>query len=231
MTKGNKTEDFEAFYSRMDEYNLIQVEKNDSLVFMISGIARFRNPANIGFTRTFADTIVLPGSVASIDEDSNTIYYEDDKYVLCPVREKPTTVSSLPQKIGIETLLSKDYLSDDYIIASGNTVYAPISLSKLGVLTKAQNTSIKRTMEKYLDAAQIKYQYCRIPAFSIEYNENDYIIYGHIHSLENNKNLNKIMLYSSADDLNEKKMFDKIALYLGQYIKQSKNMILYSEKY
>ena len=60
---------------------------------------------------------------------------------------------------------------------------------------------IKTLIDNILEGAAEKYQCCRVPAFSVEFEEDNYKINGHIYNIENGKYLNTVLLYDSKTDI------------------------------
>lgn len=213
-----------SLYRFINQYDLIEVCKMHNGVnekkFCVDGIITFRrNPLDVGFTRTFADTIIPEQYVSSVERDKEiVIHCGEDAYALHLLHERvemqPTI---LPECIEMETIMQTQYLDDKNVSVNESSVLIPIALYKLGILTRRQNVQIKKILNEKLDGAQIKYQCCRVPAFSVRFIEDSYKIYVHIYDLFSHTYLNCIEIYDSMEDFHKIEPYKDFVTYVRSF--------------
>lgn len=187
--------------------------------FTISGVHVFQNNLiDIGFTRTFADMIIPEQYVTDCqitDQGKVIISCGETEYCFKPEKsregKKPCILD--PKQTEIDTFMTYKYIDGDKIKTDKTKVYLPVSSYQVGTTNMKQETAIKKVIEKVLDGAQVKYQCCRVPAFSVEFNGDDFKIYGHIHDVFNEKPLNSVLLYDSEEDFTGVNPYDEFVRF------------------
>ena len=203
-------DELKKVYEKIGEYELLginEVNGRERRTFYSDGIVIFhKNYRDIGFSRTFADTIVPESFIDEVIVDNNTIMIRCGKvkYFIFLIKQKVhlTDTSLLPSTIHIDTLIDSSYFDAERIMVKHNVVRTPLDLKKLGILTLRQRTAIKRIIENELNGSQAEFQCCRVPAFSVEFHDNEYVICGHIYDYAEKHYLNRVELYKSSEDLN-----------------------------
>lgn len=219
----NETELY-SLYRFINQYDLIEVFKThngvDEKKFCVDGIVMFRkNPLDVGFTRTFADTIIPEQYVSSVEREKEIIIHcGEDAYALHLVHEKPETQpTTLSGCIGLDELMNTIYLDENHIQVNESTVMIPVSVYKLGTLTRRQSVQIKRLLNEKLDGAQVKYQCCRVPAFSVCFSDDAYKVYSHIYDLASHTYLNRAIMYDSMEDFQKIEPYKEFAAYASSF--------------
>lgn len=219
----NETE-LNSLYRFINRYDLIEVCKTHNGVnekkFCVDGIVTFRkNPLDIGFTRTFADTIIPEQYVSSVErEEEIVIHCGEDAYALHLIHEKPEEQpTTLSDCINLDELMNVMYLDETDVHVNESAVMIPIALYKLGILTRRQNVQIKKLLNEKLDGAQVKYQCCRVPAFSVRFSGDAYKVYAHIYDLASHTYLNRIVIYDSMEDFQKIEPYKDFVAYASSF--------------
>lgn len=219
----NETE-LNSLYRFINQYDLIEICKMHNGVnekkFCVDGIVTFRrNPLDIGFTRTFADTIIPEQYVSSVEREKEiVIHCGEDDYALHLVHEKPEAQSTtLSDSISLDELMKTTYLDEANVQINESTVMIPVSLHKLGILTRRQSVQIKRLLNERLDGAQVKYQCCRVPAFSVCFSDDSYTVYAHIYDLASHTYLNRAIMYDSMEDFQKIEPYKEFVAYASSF--------------
>lgn len=212
-------------YETLGKYELLSVDENNGTrtkTFYADGIIVFRkNYRDIGFSRTFADTIVTQSFIDNMIVDYNVVILQcgQVKYKIVPIKKNSGSQEKilLPDIIYIDTLINGMFFDTENIIVEHNMILTPINLKKLGKLSLKQKTAIKRIIENKLNGSQVEFQCCRVPAFSVEFKEDEYIIYGHIYDYATKCCLNKVELYKSSEDFNNINPYNDYLEYVNNF--------------
>lgn len=220
-------DELKEVYSKISEYELLgitEVSSKEKRVFYSDGIVVFhKNYRDIGFSKTFADTVVPECFVDKIitDDDVITINCGQVQYYVYLIKHKTHCIDTtlLPETIHIDTLINGLYFDANKISVKHNTIITPIDLKKLGKLSLKQKTAIKRIINNELGGSQNKFQCCRVPAFSVEFHNDEYTICGHVCDYAENQYLNKVVLYKSNEDFNNVNPYKTYVEYVNNFRK------------
>lgn len=218
-------EELKKVFEGLNEYELLsidEVNRSKKRTFYSDGIIVYhKNYYDIGFSRTFADTIVPECLINEICVNDNVVIIKCGfvKYSIVPLKRKMHLIEkvTLPDSIYIDTLINHLYFNVDRIIVRHNVVCTPLDLNKLGKMSLKQKTTIKRIIESKLDGSQVKYQCCRVPAFSVEFYDDEYIVCGHIYDYAKNYCLNRVELYKSSEDFNNINPYKEYVKYVDSF--------------
>lgn len=205
-----------------NNFDLITVtEKRDNNVinkFVSSGIKTYQSFDNIGFERFCADPFLPDEFVTGASRAENRdfiIKCTKTKYIITPLKKKTEKKKCIFNESKITELFLDDLMSSDLAdkekikIENNNTVIIPVSRDAIGITSPIQESRLACLIDHFLMGISEKYQVCRVPAFSVEFCENDYKIYGCIYSLETNQIISKpILMYDSEEEFNELLPFD-----------------------
>ena len=204
-----KNNTLNTVYDYIKNYDLLSVkstDKNNNIKeFFTTGIKIFRNDLkNIAFNR-FCSVPIIPDDFvkfAEIHQDGSIfINCGAIDYTLTPLKERAEKDTCKHNKFYIDTFIDKNIIDISKVITENKTVFLPVDFVKIGETTSLQEMKIKTLIDNILEGAAEKYQCCRVPAFSVEFEEDNYKINGHIYNIENGKYLNTVLLYDSKTDI------------------------------
>lgn len=211
-------EKLKTIYDLINKYSLIKVYENDNeQPFVVDGIKLFgKNVHNAAFTRLFSYGFPLwYVTDAQVEKDGIVIHTKWSTYRLYPIQERQElSASSLPDEFPIDELMSFRYIDESCVSVCDNVVYMPVSIQKLGKISLKQETQIKRLLWRIFDGVGNWYsERCIAPAFSVEFVDNDYIVYAHIYDLVDKTYMRKAELYNSYEDFNKIEPFKELVRY------------------
>lgn len=199
-------------YTYINNYDLLSViaedNNNNRKEFYISGIKVFRKDlTDIGFRCFCSDTVVPDDFVKSAEILVNgniIIKCGAVNYTLTPIKERGIKTKCHFDEIVLDVFIDKNMIDRSNIRLNNKKVFLPVDYLKIGILSNFQETKIKMLIDNVFDGMAVKYQCCRVPAFSVEFmNDGEYIIHGHIYDIGNREYLNSVCLYSSKEDFND----------------------------
>lgn len=202
-------EELNEIYEMLNDYELLRIEKRNGThneTFYSDGIVTYnRNDYDIGFSRTFADDVVTEDFLTFAEMKDNTVVLHcgDASYEIFPVRKKSVETEdfSLFGTLNLDDFINAALIDEEYVSVENGRIYAPVSLYKMGNLTRKQKVSIKRVIDSILDGAQVRYQCCRVPAFSVEFDSSEIKLYVHIYDYANRRYINGRLIYDSENNL------------------------------
>ena len=187
-----------------DQYEYLKVKKitnKATTYFEADGV--FKDAADyLIFTRRFADSIIIDSPVIGVEiiSEKATVHCRDEVYELYPVGiKKVLPASSLQDEFFIDDLMNADYIDYDKLKNNNGVLYAPISMEKIGALSKKQEACIKKILAR-IGGLSIHTQCRRVPAFSVFVLEDNCKVWAHIYNLETETFITGIKLYDNRED-------------------------------
>lgn len=223
-----KNNSLNTIYNYINNYDLITVIESDkngkqSRVFYTTGIKIFRNNLqDIAFKRFCSVPVVLNNLVknAEILHNGNVLIDCGELiYTLIPQKEKVKKATCKTENFLIDIFIDKNMIDTAKITVKNKTVFVPVDYKKIGETTSLQEMKIKLLIDNILDGAAEKYQCCRVPAFSVEFYDNDYKINGHIYNIVNGEYLNTVLLYDSKEDINKINPYSDFMKFAKDFLK------------
>ena len=203
-----KNNTLNTVYDYIKNYDLLSVkatDKNNNVKeFFTTGIKIFRNDLkNIAFNR-FCSVPIIPDDFvknAEIQEEGNILIdCGAVSYILTPLKERAEKDTCKHAKFYIDTFIDKNVIDVSKVITNNKTVFLPVDFVKIGETTSLQEMKIKTLIDNILEGAAEKHQCCRVPAFSVEFENGYYKINGHIYNIVTEEYLNTVLLYDSKED-------------------------------
>lgn len=204
-----KNNTLNTVYDYIKNYDLLSVkstDKNNNIKeFFTTGIKIFRNDlTNIAFYR-FCSVPIVPDDFVKFAEicQDGSIFINCGaiNYTLTPLKERTEKDTCKHNKFYIDTFIDKNIIDISKVTTENKTVFLPVDFVKIGETTSLQEMKIKTLIDNILEGATEKYQCCRVPAFSVEFEDDYYKINGHIYNIENGEYLNTVLLYDSKTDI------------------------------
>ncbi len=218
ISSPNSIRQIKRIYDFMDNFALFKVEEktaDNSRVFYTTGIRIFKkNVKNIAFKQYAADDIVPDNFATGVEMDKTKIVITCGAvtYRLTAKARKQDIKKCKLDKFSLDDFMNWNMVDINKLRTEGqNTIYLPINRIKIGELSQKQETALKMLLDTKLDGAQVKYQCCRVPAFSITFDGADYTINAHIYNFAEDTYLNSIEIYNSQEDFDNVKPYADFA--------------------
>ena len=197
-----------------DQYEYVKIRKTTQgqAVFFEADSVTKGSMGYLIFSRRFADSVVTDSPVVKIEvtDGIGVVWCGEDVFTIYPgTLKKDLPTSDLPSKFHIDELMTTSYIDEKKVSSRNGVVYAPISLRKLGRLSKEQLISMNNILAR-LGGLAVRTQCRRVPAFSVELMNNGCVINGCIYNLEKDSYIGCTELYNS-DKHSFIKAFDAFA--------------------